>query len=195
MRTPLIVAAALLTAGIWAAARSRPAAETGAEAARDLRLAEPAVAEAPVVSALESPHVPAAAAPRQPARIRRAASVEAPTGLTAALAEPTLALSVTATTAPAEFQAMTPIPAAVAPAAAEAPAVEVHAAASGPEPRWVGREPAIIIRGGMGSGHDDCKIVPGRRGGVAAAVNRLAPPIGGGYGRSGGSTGFRGGIR
>lgn len=49
------------------------------------------------------------------------------------------------------------------------------------------RGPAIIIRGGPGGRDDDCDLrnaLHPRGGGTA--VNRLAPPLGGGYGRSGG---------
>ena len=44
-----------------------------------------------------------------------------------------------------------------------------------------GRSPGIIIRGGMGGVEDKCDLRP-RGGRGAIAINRSAPPIGGGYG-------------
>jgi hypothetical protein len=105
-----------------------------------------------------------------------------------AAVEPVQELSLT-TTSPAEPQLHL--------AMATAPAAPIFGAArplEGPggagDPRAIpnfgtGRGPVILIRGGRGGIDDDCDL---HRPGVGrpAAVNRMAPPLGGG---------FRGGIR
>lgn len=54
-------------------------------------------------------------------------------------------------------------------------------------------DPLVILRGGRGGLRDDCDLH--NRGARPAAVNRMAPPIGGGYGGSGTRTSYPAGLR
>ena len=190
MRAPTTIAAAFITAGLLGAC-STPAPESEAQKrGRDLQLAETPRTEAPVASALEAPSAVRSAPAPAPARrvIVREPEPE-PAGHDHAAVTtdaPVRELSVT-TTSSAEPQLRL--------AMATAPAAPIFGAArplEGPgganDPRAIpnfgtGRGP-IMIRGGRGGLDDDCDL---HRPGVGrpAAVNRLAPPLGG----------FRGGIR
>ena len=167
---------AVLLAGASAAACSGP--EPSAEAPqRDLLMAIPSGADAGPVSALESGRVPPP--PLAPAT-RNTSPRPSPKTDSFSLAQ--------AVEAPLVAQVRT-----VAASGTEVPTglVEVPSARS-PEPggpisaqdiareRETSRGPMILIRGGMGSPHDDCKIhgTASRGGGIL--VNRLAPPLSGG---------------
>ena len=194
MRAPTTIAAACITAGLLGAC-STPAPETGRSDAqnggRDLQLAETPRTEAPVASALEAPSaVRSAPAPTPARRVVVREPEPEPAGhdhAAVTAVEPVRELSVT-TTSSAEPQLRL--------AMATAPAAPIFGAArplEGPggadDPRAIpnfgtGRGP-IMIRGGRGGLDDDCDLHRPRVG-RPAAVNRLAPPLGGG---------FRGGIR
>ena len=194
MRAPITIAAAFVAAGLLGAC-STPAPETARSDAqtggRDLQLAETPRPEAPVASVLEAPSATRSAPATAPARrvVVREPEPEpagqAPEAVTSDV--PVQELSLT-TTSPAEPQLHL--------AMATAPAAPIFGAArplEGPgganDPRAIpnfgtGRGP-ILIRGGRGGIDDDCDLHrPGF--GRPAAVNRMAPPLGGGW---------RGGIR
>lgn len=194
MRAPMTIAAAFITAGLLGAC-SKPApdsAQTNAQAGgRDIRLAETPRTEAPVASPLEAPGAARPDPAPAPARriVVRESEPEPASHDHAAVTtdEPVQELSRT-TTSSAEPQLRL--------AMATAPAAPIFGAArplEGPgganDPRAIpnfgtGRGP-IMIRGGRGGVDDDCDLHrPGF--GRPAAVNRVAPPLGGG---------FRGGIR
>jgi hypothetical protein len=194
VRAPMTIAAAFITAGLLGAC-SKPApdsAQTNAQAGgRDIRLAETPRTEAPVASALEAPGAARPDPAPAPARrvVVREPEPEPASHDHAAVTtdEPVQELSRT-TTSSAEPQLRL--------AMATAPAAPIFGAArplEGPgganDPRAIpnfgtGRGP-IMIRGGRGGVDDDCDLHrPGF--GRPAAVNRVAPPLGGG---------FRGGIR
>jgi len=194
VRAPITIAAAFVAAGLLGAC-STPAPETGRSDAqaggRDLQLAETPRIEAPVASALEAPSATRSAPAPAPARrvVVREPEPEPAGHDHAAITtdEPVQELSRT-TISSAEPQ--------IGLAMASAPAAPIFGAArplEGPgganDPRAIpnfgtGRGP-ILIRGGRGGIDDDCDLHrPGF--GRPAAVNRMAPPLGGGY---------RGGIR
>lgn len=191
MRAPTTIAAAFITAGLLGAC-STPAPTPDAEAGeRDIRLAPAPRTEEPVASALEAPSAVRSAPAPAPARsvVVREPEPE-PAGHDHAAVttdEPVQELRVTTTSSPEPQLRL---------AMATAPAAPIFGAGrplEGPgganDPRAIpnfgtGRGP-IMIRGGRGGIDDDCDL---HRPGVGrpAAVNRLAPPLGGG---------FRGGIR
>lgn len=194
MRAPITIAAAFVAAGLLGAC-STPAPETGRSEAqaggRDLQLAETPRTEAPVASTLEAPSATRSDPAPAPARrvvVREPEPEPAGHDHAAVTADvPVQELSLT-TTSPAEPQLHL--------AMATAPAAPIFGAArplEGPgganDPRAIpnfgtGRGP-ILIRGGRGGIDDDCDLHrPGF--GRPAAVNRIAPPLGGGW---------RGGIR
>jgi len=189
-----IAVAAIVTVGLLGAC-SKPASETSQTdpqgGGRDIRLAESPRTEAPVASVLEAPSATRSAPAPAPARriVVREPEPE-PAGHDHAAVtsdEPVQELSRT-TVSPAEPQLRL--------AMATAPAAPIFGAArplEGPgganDPRAIpnfgtGRGPVIMIRGGRGGIDDDCDLH--RRGaGRPAAVNRVAPALGGGYGRGG----------
>lgn len=189
MRAPMTIAAVFITSGLLGAC-STPAPESDAQnGGRDLQLAETPRTEAPVASALEAPSAVRSVPAPAPAR-RIVVREPEPAGHDHAAVttdEPVQELSVT-TTSSAEPQLRL--------AMATAPAAPIFGAArplEGPgganDPRAIpnfgtGRGP-IMIRGGRGGLDDDCDLHRPRVG-RPAAVNRVAPPLGGG---------FRGGIR
>ena len=194
MRVPMTITAAFIAAGLLGAC-STPgpeSAQTDTQAGgRDLQLAESPRTEAPVASALEAPSaVRTAPAPAPARRVVVREPEPEPAGHDHAAVgtdEPVQELSVT-TTSSAEPRLRL--------AMATAPAAPIFGAArplEGPgganDPRAIpnvgtGRGP-IMIRGGRGGLDDDCDLHRPRAG-RPAAVNRMAPPLGGG---------FRGGIR
>ena len=193
MRAPITIATAFVAAGLLGACSTpAPEGQTDAQAAgRDIRLAETPRTEAPVASALEAPAATRSAPAPAPARrvvVREPEPAPASHDHAAVTTEePVQELSRT-TISSAEPQLRL--------AMATAPAAPIFGAArplEGPggasDPRAIpnfgtGRGP-IMIRGGRGGLDDDCDLHR-PRGGRPAAVNRVAPPLGGG---------FRGGIR
>ena len=198
MRQHSLVVAAVLT-GSWLAACSQPApttdtqATSAEESARHINLAGSPRSESPVVSDLES-------GIRRGAGVARAISprrapvpaVELPGGSPVAEAEhhrtmaesvelpQRLSLTTSAVTA-APALGLEPMPAAAPGPADSGPAA---GGLDGASPGLIGSgpDPLIIIRGGRGGVRDDCDL---HRRGIPAAVNRMAPPLGGGYGRTG----------
>ena len=193
MRAPITIATAFIAAGLLGACSTpAPNDQTNSPAQeRDIRLAETPRTEAPVASALEAPAATRSAPAPAPARrvVVREPEPQPASHDHAAVTtdEPVQELSRT-TISSAEPQLRL--------AMATAPAAPIFGAArplEGPgganDPRAIpnfgtGRGP-IMIRGGRGGLVDDCDL---HRPGVGrpAAVNRMAPPVGGG---------FRGGIR
>jgi hypothetical protein len=187
----LTAIAAISLVGVWVVAGTKPAAGpdegTDGTSPRNVQLAPAPDRDSAVASALETGQ-PEVAAPvvrrRQPVPdVAAAEPAHDHAAMIAPEPEPTLSrtaaspeeapLKLTLASAPSApiFGAARPIPGATT--------VPVDYRF----PDFGGRAPAVIIRGGMGSGHDDCKIAaPGRMGG--SAVNRSAPALG-----------YRGGIR
>ena len=191
MRVPITIAAAFITAGLLGAC-STPAPNTDAQAGeRDLRLAETPRTDGAVASSLEAPGATRSAPAPAPARrvVVREPEPEPATHDHAAVPadEPVqeLSLTTTSSTEPQLRLAMATAPA--APIFGAARPLEGPGGANDPRaiPNFgTGRGP-IMIRGGRGGVDDDCDLHrPGF--GRPAAVNRVAPALGGG---------FRGGIR
>ena len=209
-RSLLAIAAVSLT-GLYAVAvsgpRSEPESTTTEAASRQILLAGDSLQPAAVVSPLEAGR-PAIRMGGQPDRQTETASPEATTEVPEAshanhvMAGLEVAPQVRAVAAQAEVsQALD-----YAPIAATTPNIPAATGTVelGPESRRVepnfdaparGRGPVILIRGGNGSGHDDCKIHPNglQRGTIGSAVNRLAPLPGGGVVGTSAPGGWRGG--
>lgn len=190
----LIVITALSLTGLYAVAVSRPATEpesTTEPTGRVINLAGDSVQDA-VVSPLEAGRPLVQAVSRS---TERSAAREAPAPEAApeaehgnhALAAIDFTPQVRTVSAAAEVAAGMDY----APIAASTPNLPATTGTVtlGPESRGVvpsfdmpsrGRGPVILIRGGNGSGHDDCKIHPGGiNRTIGTAVNRLAPVPGG----------------
>lgn len=177
MRARTILVAALL-AGISVAC-SKPAPQPpGAESDdREIRLVDAPSADSAVVSALEAGRgatlTQESSTPATSTRPGTAISSSAPEP-SAEVAVPSLA--VTEMAAPAELApATTSLPLR---SAATREAGPVTSAGSAPATLAGGtRGPVILIRGGMGTPHDDCKLHPVASRGVGIAINNVAPPI------------------
>lgn len=176
MRARILIAALLVT-GIWALARSRPGPTAQPEAARQIKLVDEASPAAPVVSALEAGR-PAELAPARRVAARTVGPREAapvPVSQPAPSLIPEVHPSVSSTTEAMDHMAMASMPAPVAPAQGSG-----TLASNNGESHWPmagnGRDPAIIIRGGMGGARDDCDLH--RRGG-GIAINRSVGMFGG----------------
>jgi len=171
--------AALLVTGVWALARSKPArVAEPAVPARQIKLVDDGSANLPVVSALEAGR-PAELAPARKAVARVAGPEKAAAIATAEVAPaepvPNVRPSISSTTEPMHHMAMEPLP------VAQAPGLGTLASSGDFDRRSMptehSRDPAIIIRGGMGGARDDCDLH--RRGGFGIAINRSAPMMGG----------------
>ena len=193
MRTPMTIAAAFIAAGLLGAC-SKPGPESGQTEAqaggRDIRLAETPRAEEQVASALEAPssvRTAPAPAPVRRAVVREPEPEPAHDHAAVTTDEPVQALSRTTVSSPEPQVHLAMSAAPAAPIFGAARPLEGPGGANDPRaiPNFgTGRGP-IMIRGGRGGLVDDCDLHrPGF--GRPAAVNRLAPPVGGG---------FRGGIR
>jgi hypothetical protein len=186
---------------VAAAACSKPSESDKAsvDTGRDIRFATEAAGEKSTVSDLEAHRTPPRAvlpeARRRNPVLRAAAPTPAPTPEPVAVAaEPVLEATMRVVT-------QTELPAPVAEVALPAPrGPEPGLEASGDGPSGEGdRGPMILIRGGSGGLHDDCKLhgvgLTGLGGG-GIAINRVAPPLQRGLNRGSHSLGGRvGGIR
>jgi hypothetical protein len=203
-----VLSVAALTAAMWAGACSSPTPEpeqagVGPDT-RKIELVTAPAAAAPHASDLEagraSTPVPTPVVEQRLARAPRQVSADARVShdhivapaavMVGSTSSTMLDASTTLATAPMPIRMLEPVAAAAVggPSAADEPVH--HHPEAGP-----GRGPTIIIRGGMGSIHDDCKIHPGGRG-PGLAINRMAPSFGGGEIRGSNPGRFpRGGIR
>jgi len=175
-----ILIAALLTTGIWAAARFKPVSENGdPNTGRKILLVEGAGTGAPVVSALEAGLATKLTSIR-PIALKVASRRAVSTGTTGqhaavALAEmaPAMHMSTTSTLlTPQSGSGTLPV--------VRASGIALVFGSDEPEhrPAGTGFEPAIIIRGGMGGARDDCDLHRRRGGGVGIAINRSLPSFG-----------------
>jgi hypothetical protein len=194
--------AATLAIGIWSAACSKPDSKLSQQTppkAGVIQASLPSTpASVPVVSGLEAGHDPQLALAR-PGNAKRAEArtTRVATGGAASMAEHNHAALAAAEGLPAMHltaSAETVLTLQAAPGAiplASPPRSEGASSGRGFEPQLAGgsRGPTIIIRGGMGGPDDDCDLMHRRRG-FGAAVNRMAPPIGGRSGGYGGSPRF-----
>lgn len=192
--TPRLIPAAGLALCILGAACARPSdsADT-ADSQRDLRLIEPSAEPRPVsdLEAGRPPNVPIPEARRHPNPSPAVRTPDAPAPEPAAIAaapEPEAAIRIVA---------RTELPAPVPEVALPAPRGPALAGGADPGPESLGegsggsRGPMILIRGGLGSARDDCKI----HGLGGIAINRLTPPIGGDSPRRRSGGGGGGGVR
>lgn len=182
MRVRSILTAALL-AGISVAC-SKPASNTQTPDLstqtddRQIRLVDAPSPDAPVVSALEAGLDSRLTQGRStPQRSGHSRMVAPAAGPDPAAAEP-------AAEAALPSLALTE----VAPAAVRAPTTTVLPTARGLAPavtrgegaapaQGTSRGPVILIRGGMGTADDDCKLHPVAGRGMGIAINNVAPPI------------------
>jgi hypothetical protein len=208
VRERILIAAAIVT-GCWLGACSKPTSPNGqqTEAAekgsRQIELADPGRPDGAVVSDLEAGRATERAlvlsrrgAPAARAT-RAAASAETVVGTADQAVLPAPApvhpMSMTTSSMPDAALRLATAPLAPVPVREGDASVgggESHPMSGGyPLPEAVNRGPTIILRGGRGGPDDDCDLrnQHGHRGG--AAVNRLAPPMGGSR------ISFRGGIR
>ncbi len=201
MRVPAIIATGT-TITLFLAACSAPSPRATVPD-RDLQLIEPPASEAKTVSDLEAGRPETRKLPearKTPSRSRavepeRAPPLPAPIPrAVAAIEEPELKLEVVASTESPGTLVEIPLPAPRGPG----PRDEGSAPARGTD-EGAGRGPTILIRGGIGSGFDDCKIHgmgglgSGASGGIA--INRVAPPLRNAGPGPGPSRSFQGGIR
>lgn len=208
-----ILMAAALSAGISLVACSRPSSQndqTGSSTAgRQIELAGAGSSEAPLASDLETRRAPRAArspaAPRVVAAAATAGQPDAPPTHdhvmgAVAVSVPQVGTTTSVVADPDRELARAPIPS--APSILVSTSFGAAGVSGGPSagtepdlPGPINRAPTIIIRGGMGGPHDDCKV-HGPGGAPGLAINRITPGFGGGEVR--GNTGGRfprGGIR
>jgi hypothetical protein len=179
MRVRSILTAALL-AGISVAC-SKPASNTQTpdQSAqtddRQIRLVDAPSPDAPVVSALEagldSRLTQGHSTPQRTGHSRMVAPAAGPEPAAAEAALPSLALT---ERAPAAVLAPTTT---VLPAARGLVPAVARGEGSSPAPSGGTRGPVILIRGGMGTADDDCKLHPVASRGMGIAINNVAPPI------------------
>jgi hypothetical protein len=183
----VILPAGLSTCLVLAAC-SRPSdSARTVESPRDLRLAEPTV-DTRTVSDLEAgrtpPRVARPESTRRPSPTRSAEAV-APTPAHAAM--PVAMDSLVSMRVVTRAELPVPMPEVSLPAPSGPALAGPEVGAEDPGQAQGGhRGPMILIRGGMGSPHDDCKIHGlgglGGLGGGGIAINRVAPPVRGGSG-------------
>jgi hypothetical protein len=183
MRVRSILTAALL-AGISVAC-SKPASNTQTPDQstqtddRQIRLVDAPSPDAPVVSALEagldSRLTQGHSTPQRTGHSRMVAPAAGPepaaAGPAVEAALPSLALT---EMAPAAMLAPTSM---VLPAARGSVPGVARGEGSSPAPSGGTRGPVILIRGGMGTADDDCKLHPVASRGMGIAINNVAPPI------------------
>lgn len=213
---PRVLMVAALTTGAWVGACSRPTSQndqsTSAASTREIELVNPTASEIRLASDLEARRAPTPVRSRTTDR-RTTQAVAAgqadatPTHDHAMMAAVAVVPEVGRTTssmieAPLTLAAA-PLPAPVS----TTPTMlvgDAFGAGSGPSagndsdpwPGPVTRGPTIIIRGGMGSPVDDCKIHGQGGRGPGLAINRITPSFGGGEVRGNSGGRFpRGGIR
>ncbi len=178
------VSATLITL-ITAAACSKPDStrderpESTSARSRDIQLVDAAATEAKVVSDIESGRAPAIPTLRVGKAVQRAAIREkAPIDLTTPIRMAVVSERASETETVALVAAEMP---AVGGAAGRGPSPALEDATAGASrgPSDWSREPTVIIRGGMGSPRDDCKIhgTGGLGGGGGIAINSIAPPF------------------
>ena len=180
MRARTILVAALM-AGVSAAC-SKPAPQSSGAASptddREIRLVDSPLADSAVVSALEAGR---AVILNQTART----STRPGTAIPAFDPDPDTevpSLAVTEMAAPAALvPATTSLPLRIAGTGAPAATREAGSGTSaGSTPATLAggtRGPVILIRGGMGTPHDDCKLHPVASRAAGIAINNVAPPI------------------
>ena len=185
MRARIILVAALL-AGISVAC-SKPASQAPGAASptddREIRLVDAPSADHPVVSALEAgreatlsqgsstPHASTSPGTVIPASdAQPSAEVAVPSLAVTEMAAPAV-LVPTTTSLPLRISG-TGVPAVTSEAGPGTSAGRTPARLAGGT-----RGPVILIRGGMGTPHDDCKLHPVASRGVGIAINNVAPPI------------------
>lgn len=183
MRGRILIAAAVVT-GLWAVARSKPASEneqpsnpTAAQSAGDLLPVPEPGSSALVASRLEAGHDPELAFARPIERkVLRPQAIRSPAKASEHDHAAVAMVTTTSTADTPNLVATPPLPA--TPGGSGGPADGQVLAGGGidaqPEDD---RGPRIIIRGGIGSPHDDCKI-HGGGGGHGVAINSRMPPLG-----------------
>lgn len=211
---PRVLMVAALTTGAWVGACSRPTSQndqsTSNAGTRQIELVNPP-ASGVLVSDLEARRAPTPARSRTTDRRTTQAVAAGQADATPSHDHAMMAATAVVPGVGRTTSSLIEAPMALAAAPLPAPASttptmlvsDAFGAGSGPSagndsdpgPGPVSRGPTIIIRGGMGSPVDDCKI-HGQGRGPGLAINRITPPFGGGEVR--GNTGGRfprGGIR
>jgi len=210
-----ILMVAALSAGVFVVACSRPTSQndqnlgSSATGSRQIDLVDAPGSAAPLVSDLEARRAPKASRTTAAARVTNQAAGKAapdasPTHEHAmgavAVALPRLGTTTSVVADPALELARAPRVA--QPTIIVATEFAAGGVGSGPSagnepdlfPGPISRTPTIIIRGGMGGPHDDCKI-HGPGGAPGLAINRIAPGFGGEVRGNTGGRFPRGGIR
>lgn len=190
MRARILIVAALM-AGVWAAARFKPASENNREIpgeaadAREILRVDAPGSDGPVVSDLEARQAAELALIRPVERktdpgaaIRKATDADAgarldPATVAAALLVPEVSRTTSSMTEVPQHLAQAPT----------ATLAEGIGAGGGDQPADGSRGPAVIIRGGSGSPNDPCALHgPRRTRGPGIAINSTLPPFRGGGG-------------
>jgi hypothetical protein len=210
---------AALTTGAWVGACSRPTSQndqsTSTAGTRQIELVNPPSSEVRLASDLEARRAPtpvrsrttdplttqavaagqADATPKNDHAMMAAAAVVPEVGrTTSSMIDAPLTLAAAPLPVPAPLSATPTMLVGDAFGAGSGPSAGNDA---DPWPGPVTRGPTIIIRGGMGSPVDDCKIHGQGGRGPGLAINRITPSFGGGEvrGNSGGRFPRGGGIR
>jgi hypothetical protein len=189
MRARTILVAALMTGISVACSKPAPSNSQAPGAGspaddREIRLVDAPASDAPVVSALEAGRE---STPTQGTSTLHTQSMPAaPAASPASDLEPSTeaalpSLALTETAAPAALvSSTTRVPVRAAGTGVTAAGTDDRPGTSegGTRTPYGGtRGPVILIRGGMGTPHDDCKLHPVASRGAGIAINNVAPPI------------------
>jgi hypothetical protein len=210
---PRVLMVAALTTGAWVGACSRPASQsdqTAAARTRQIELATPTPPDMELTSDLEARRAPAPVRNQTAGRtLQAAAAGQAGTHPThnhammaAVAAVPEVGRPTSSTVEAPVTLAATPLPVREQVSTPTMLVSGSFEAVGGPSagydqdlsPGPVSRAPTILIRGGMGSPVDDCKI-HGQGRGPGLAINRITPSFGSEVRGNSGGRFPRGGIR
>jgi hypothetical protein len=189
MRARTILVAALMTGITVACSKPAPSNSQAPGAGspaddREIRLVDAPSSDAPVVSALEAGReaTHTLGISTSHTRSRPVVAAASPAGDLESSPEADLpSLALTEVAVPATLVPSTrSLPVSTAGTGVPAAGTDDQRGTAGggvPTPYGGTRGPVILIRGGMGTPHDDCKLHPVASRGAGIAINNVAPPI------------------